>query len=1000
MGAGPAIEMGAQDFTDYRCGVPLAPVVSFRAPVPLSLQNHTKFDDRDTATSFRSFVDQPAAVQEIPSMSLSGDGSPPDDGGSGILPHAKEHVELEKAESHTSVHTTAHPEIAPEPKDGNPQYDDESDPREFTEAQADAPDLERRPPHLFDEIRTMQERLRFLEEQAVPQWQSTPAGVDSEGTLDRNTVDKDEDDAEFRKLIRRAPSSKKAVEKLEKQAEATSDERSEHGRYDGTNPLQPTMYHLNRDGSMFQGTMGSAAHGQGRWQDERSWQWPRDRRLRLGDPAQGRPHHGFRPPTSLQPPPSYRQPEANSSKTVRLSRKLGPPTDWDMSDSEEWDSDGSTRSQDFNYFRARLRGDFEWELDRLNAQVDRYKKFKEKRARKLASSTENFASHEESQNDLTLSLNVVDWDAFRAARRPEPNGLLFVLDVLTEEPKILYDPRGMGRREGTLTLQEVQLTHGGKKLPQGPRVTYRRHRVDKKFENENNTTIHSIPLGEWNGQGSLPERVRIHSKSIIDILSAVSESRSVSYPPEDANAPASLVLLRPFTTLIVYDKNIRELVNSLTAQISQSKEENPVSETSDTSDLTEPAPSTSKPSSEDTKSTKAAKKSTKEDKPEDSHKTMSLADKELQLSHLTCLVGFMDLYISRKVDFLKSARCTRIFFSDAWYIFQPGTAVISADGKQAFKVVSLRSKRHKNVDRWASFRDPEEKPRSATGGDKSRGEEHDRYDLTIKCVFIHFDGRRLGPVLRSFGINKWDGEKDVTHLEVYPLRFHVQKGLTDVSPMLAADSPSEDAEGNIEAGIQRLREKLVARGKVFVSVAAVKQMYYAGLAINTRDEIESQVMIDFEEAFTSGRESWAPVIKRLVGTDWDYAIDKPDDACKADCCFQENIHNDFGDQDTINRDFINTMLETIKDTPQKLPSVMVFPRSLEDIRTEGNALADEELMIMSYSVFGFVLRDRTWSEQFPSYQAILDCHHARLTTGQLLQRSLTWIICRMFPLAE
>ncbi|KAI6498170.1 hypothetical protein MCOR18_000238 [Pyricularia oryzae] len=54
------------------------------------------------------------------------------------------------------------------------------------------------------------------------------------------------------------------------------------------------------------------------------------------------------------------------------------------------------------------------------------------------------------------------------------------------------------------------------------------------------------------------------------------------------------------------------------------------------------------------------------------------------------------------------------------------------------------------------------------------------------------------------------------------------------------------------------------------------------------------------------------------------------------------------------------LVPSIEGNHTTLPSVAVFPRLLKDI-TNGSNLTDDELLIMSYKVPGFVLRDRTWA---------------------------------------
>lgn len=327
---------------------------------------------------------------------------------------------------------------------------------------------------------------------------------------------------------------------------------------------------------------------------------------------------------------------------------------------------------------------------------------------------------------------------------------------------------------------------------------------------------------------------------------------------------------------------------------------------------------------------------------------------DVTLKHLKCLFEFHAKYIAEKQALLRSPDCSKITFSDLWHFFSPGDIVIASDAKQAYKIVKITLSSHKGTDRWAAFLSEERK-----GSKKSKQE-----DVTIQCVYIHFDGKQLGPVLETFSIRKFDGEKDVKSLPIYPLRFQVLKD--PVSRLMHTQHGKGEQEEVVDNRLEVLRQRLIDRGRKFVQVAAVKHMYYSGVTVDTRDEIESQVMVDFEEAFAVN-EDWRPRVTRLVGA---IASDRSsvssresdDEECNADCCVSENVHDDSYIDEKRHQDFINSVMAEIQDDPHKLPSAAIFPRTLEDIKTKGNELKEDELLIMSCCVFGFVLRDRTWGK--------------------------------------
>ena len=203
----------------------------------------------------------------------------------------------------------------------------------------------------------------------------------------------------------------------------------------------------------------------------------------------------------------------------------------------------------------------------------------------------------------------------------------------------------------------------------------------------------------------------------------------------------------------------------------------------------------------------------------------------------------------------------------------------------------------------------------------------------------------------------------MTALDIYPLRFRVLRDL-EVRTAKSKHGGSEFEE-LVSAKVAELRRSLIKRGKMFVEAMAVKHMYYSGLIVDTRDEIESQVMIDFGEAFSVERnKGWRPQVTRLLGktiaSDEETSMKEPK-GCEANRCWQEAVHNDsVYVEDKRQRDFMNSMMAEIENHPLKLPSAAVFPRTVEDIKAEATPLTDDELLIMSHRVFGFVLRDRTW----------------------------------------
>jgi hypothetical protein len=760
-------------------------------------------------------------------------------------------------------------------------------------------------PPLLLEIRALQERLSQLEQQASHQ--PNIDGPDFATDADADGEMEGEEEKRLRKHIRRARWAKKSVEAAEKKAGETEKDRAKYAYRGPYMYEQPTLYHVPKIDA--DAPLDFATN-----QEYHFWNSTEDQF--------NKPARAIRPLTSLQP---------------IYSRKLGPPTQWDTSDCEEW-SDGSTRSRDFDYFRARLRGDFEWELDRLNSQRTRYLKHKEnkktkeerekqEREEKLGQqilakagalggdpAPQQAPLQEGAEQAALAKLHPVEWEVFRALRFV-PEVSCFAIDVLVEEPKISDKTGGRYSKPSALSA-DIQQTSGT-----------------------------GLP-GDLDGQGPLPERIRIHSRHLIMILACIHGSKLIS---EEHDKNTSLVLLRPFRLLSHYDKQIRDWHSKLVRDHSAPKSDIEGSNT--TANQTESLEETPKPDADQKDTDQPSDSQPKKEPMVEDPKGWSTSTTALE--QLPCLLEFMDTYITRKRAYLNSPTCNNIAFSDIWHLFKPGDFVISNDRKQAYRVINVSSPPHKGTDRWSYFYASEKE------NEKSRAQS----DISIDCVYIHYDGKKFGPVLKRFKIRRFEGERLVTTLDIYPFRFCASSGLR--GPAVKSKQEGSDAEEVMETSIARLRKKLIERGEMFVEVAGIKHMYYTGLTVNEpRDEVESQVVIDFEEAFASeNKREWRPNITAIVGLVNSAEGDDETLVCKAECCWRENVHDDSYVESERSKKFTNALMAEVENGPQgSLPSATIYPRTLEESKAKMNNFTEDELLIMSHKVFGFVLRDRTWGE--------------------------------------
>jgi hypothetical protein len=547
----------------------------------------------------------------------------------------------------------------------------------------------------------------------------------------------------------------------------------------------------------------------------------------------------------------------------------------------------------------------------------------------------------------TAKLNHVTWEDWRLCHL-KPNGYSCALDVLDGEPDVSF--------ERTTYYNYWQ-----------PAMTVKAAAAAKQrlnFVPKPNPDI--VP-----GQAPIAERIRINSKHILRILSEIHGEDIIQ---EDL----PLVMIRPFKGLNYYNKAIRQKLLELKAKFGPKDDQppgTPMTETTPKEVVTALANAVSKAAGEKGES------KTEPDE-ENNEWTLSLTAYE----HLNCLVQFMDEQIGEKISYLEKGQFNQISFTDIWYLFGPGVEVVDQTLRQAYRVVNVSSPGHILFPPWRTRFDKAAKAKEET-------------PLILVCVYIDFDGKSLGPGVRTIRIPRYDGEKAVTSLEVFPLRFAEQRMSVQAQ---AASSKNIDGQTNIP-----LRDRLITRGKLFMDMTEFKHMYYNGLTLDTRDEVDSNVVVDFQEAFSyfqsqkrtqQGQPSfrsysspedqwnfeaktpssptsdkWQPELKNIFDGYLDAGFE--DEMCTAGCCriVHEQYHKDSYGESKRNRDYIRWLMPEGRGEPP--PSIYVRP--LQEIRAQEELLSDDDFLIMSYRVFAFVLRSRKWAQ--------LDLTHLKPPSKTLLR---------------
>lgn len=313
------------------------------------------------------------------------------------------------------------------------------------------------------------------------------------------------------------------------------------------------------------------------------------------------------------------------------------------------------------------------------------------------------------------------------------------------------------------------------------------------------------------------------------------------------------------------------------------------------------------------------------------------------MEQLGCLVDFMDSYILPRKKYLRGTECRRVHFQDLWYLFEPGDEVIRRDLKQIYRVIGAFNPTHKVSSRGIFYEFDDDSTSN---------------QFRLDCVYVDFNGKKLGPVREMFRIRNFAGERPIESLEVYPLRMHRN------APMLRKQNEkNQEPRGDWQA----LRQSFIRRGRKFFQAACMKldNTFYNG-PTEKGDAVESQVVIDFEMALGSDNNIGmhrSPLIQSLIPGEAD---DKPQSGppklhllgCYGHCCVGETVLDDSWVDESRSEKYIESLLPK---SYSGQPSVAIYPRNLTDTSGEGD-LTDEEYVLMTYRVFAFVLRTRQWGE--------------------------------------
>lgn len=347
------------------------------------------------------------------------------------------------------------------------------------------------------------------------------------------------------------------------------------------------------------------------------------------------------------------------------------------------------------------------------------------------------------------------------------------------------------------------------------------------------------------------QRIRIQSPAVLAHISHAGNGMGMQ-----SDFDRVYTFIRPFTSLQLVQPKIKIALAKLEEKWANSESAVPTAEHNIVVDERSPAPNATEDLHSEIKSVEAYP-----------HPGM---DDRVALDHLRCYVKFIEEKVSPLYDYFRDISHKKIRFNDLQILFPPGELVY---WPSAGSIMSVPYPFYQPI--WR-----------VVGGIRSRYSRPRPDDINVNlvdsfyvdCYYIDHNGNSYGVMEGRIEFNCFIGEKTITDLPAYPIRF--------------AD------------GADRRLEELKVQGKLFHSFVKEHHLYYDGWTIpqelqqkaeDASDEnlkyrrihqdstnitrfspehVESAVVVDFDEAFKR-HPSWKTNFRLPdeVEIEWDWTSD-------------------------------------------------------------------------------------------------------------------------------
>ena len=327
-----------------------------------------------------------------------------------------------------------------------------------------------------------------------------------------------------------------------------------------------------------------------------------------------------------------------------------------------------------------------------------------------------------------------------------------------------------------------------------------------------------VPSADDNEAMLTPERIRINSHWILNMLAGIDRNIDTTGP---------IVMLRPFKFLVYYENQIKDSIHVLENQVDGLEATTSIHQSLE-SFTTEPSSTTH----------------------EGSARLQDSDNLRMNIEHIRCLTEFINRYIKPTVVRLQNKSDGKIRFTDLWYIFRPGDDIYmplqSSRGPALFDVQTrspeMFQSRYQMM--WRVTGTGGGRQNLSIGQRRHTNPEHNPFK--VNCYYVDFDGRYFCPTTHTFSILPFEGERDILSFDFFPLKLW-------------------------KSGQHHLRQHHKDGKHFFDNLAdSSAHSYYTGPTLTTQpcgcpiqnsplhqEQVESEVIIDFKMTLIKNP-SWRP----------------------------------------------------------------------------------------------------------------------------------------------